>query len=103
MEKRSSVLSPVTVPPLAGAGHPPRGAMLGPEAGCSIGAFFERQFMNPSEVSIRLALFACAPFGLVRLVVQQHMKRCLGSAAHQVYGLMGGRHGAPDGWKAIES
>ena len=34
--------------------------------------------MNPSDFSIRLPLL-CASFGLVKLVWQQHMKRCLGS------------------------
>ena len=34
--------------------------------------------MNPSDFSIRLPL-RCASFGLVKLVWQQHMKRCLGS------------------------
>ena len=66
-------------------------------AGClkeraSMGAFFERQCMEPREYSIKLLpllLFCDEPdtkdepsLGLVRLVLQQHMKRCLGSTEH---------------------
>ena len=45
--------------------------------------------MNPSDFSIRLSL-RCASFGLVKLVWQQHMKRCLDNTPGTVW--------VEDGW-----